>query len=100
MKSPNLVRIIATLTFALVPLLLRAEDRLSPLRFELSFPESVRHEPVDGRVYIVVTKKASPEPRLQIGTNGGQYASSPFFGEDVEGMRPGAAAVIDDRANG
>jgi len=81
-------------------LFLRADERPSAVRFELSFPGSVRPEPVDGRVYVVVTKKASPEPRRQIGKTGGQYASSPFFGEDVEGMRPGAAAVIDDRANG
>ena len=89
-----------SLTLALLPPLLRADDRPSPLRFELSFPESVRHESVDGRVYVIVTKKASPEPRRQIGKTGGQYASSPFFGVDVEGMGPGAAAVIDDRADG
>jgi hypothetical protein len=98
-RKPNLIRILCASAF-LPTLLLRAAERPAGVRFELSFPESARSEPVDGRVYVVVTRKASPEPRLQFGKTGGQYASSPFFGEDVEGFRPGAAAVIDDRANG
>src|SRR5579862_5121529 len=96
---PNLFRILCASAF-LPALLLRADEPPSGVRFELSFPESARSAPVDGRIYVVLTRKATPEPRLQFGKTGGQYASSPFFGEDVEGLRPGAAAVIDDRANG
>lgn len=97
--SPNKIRTLAVLCPALLlglPLLAEAPGP----RFELSFPASVRSEPVDGRVFVVVTRKASPEPRLQFGKSGGQYASSPFFGEDVEGLRPGSDAVIDERAVG
>jgi Putative esterase len=99
MKTPNFIRGAALAAF-LLPAVLHADERAAAVRFELSFPEGVRREAVDGRVYVVVTKKATPEPRLQFGKTGGQYASSPFFGEDVEGFHPGASAVIDDRANG
>src|SRR5262245_59644550 len=85
---------------AALPETLRAEGPPARLRFELSFPASVRPEPVDGRVFVVVTRKATPEPRLQFGKTGGQYASQPFFGENVEGLAPGAAAVVDGRSEG
>ena len=72
----------------------------APLRFELSFPSSVRPEPVDGRVFVIVTRDGSKEPRFQFGKSGGQYASQPFFGEDVEGLGPAQAAVVDERSDG
>jgi hypothetical protein len=71
-----------------------------PLRFELTFPASVRKEPVDGRVFVVITRDGKKEPRLQFGKSGGQYRSVPFFGEDVTGFAPGQAAVIDAKAEG
>ncbi|MBI4419295.1 MAG: hypothetical protein HY560_00570, partial [Gemmatimonadetes bacterium] len=63
----------------------------SGLRFEISFPNTVRAEPVTGRVYIMISRRNDPEPRLQIGRTG-----VPFFGRDVERLAPGAAAVVDD----
>jgi Putative esterase len=75
-------------------------DQPAGLRFELSFPASVQDKPVDGRVFVIITRKADPEPRLQFGKSGGQYASAPFFGEDVEGLGPGQSAVIDGRSDG
>lgn len=79
---------------------LAAEDHLARLRFELSFPPRVRSEPADGRIFVIITRKAEPEPRLQFGKSGGQYKSVPFFGEDVEGMKPDQRAVIDGRSDG
>jgi Putative esterase len=79
---------------------LAAEERVAKLRFELSFPAAVRSEPADGRVFVILTRKPEPEPRLQFGKSGGQYRSTPFFGEDVEGMKPGQRAVIDGRSIG
>src|SRR6185503_17760617 len=71
-----------------------AEEHAAQLRFELLFPSSVRAEPADGRVYVILTRKPEPEPRLQFGKSGGQYRSTPFFGEDVDGLKPGQRAVI------
>jgi hypothetical protein len=79
--------------------MLRAEQPAG-LRFELSFPANVQGNPVDGRVFVIVTRKADPEPRLQFGKSGGQYDSTPFFGEDVAALRPGQQAVIDGRSDG
>ena len=39
---------------------LRAEEATAKLRFEVSFPASVRAEAADGRVYVILTRK--PEP--------------------------------------
>jgi len=73
---------------------LRAEEATAKLRFEVSFPASVRAEAADGRVYVILTRKPEPEPRLQFGKSGGQYRSTPFFGENVEGLKPGQRAVV------
>jgi hypothetical protein len=79
---------------------LDAEQPAPKLRFELSFSPAIRSEPADGRVFVVLTRDGSREPRLQFGKSGGQYRSVPFFGEDVEGLRPGQRAVIDGRSEG
>jgi Putative esterase len=101
-KIPNFIRISA-LAYLGALLSIRAfgaEGRNARLRFELSFPANVSAEAADGRVFVIITRKAEPEPRLQFGKSGGQYASAPFFGEDVEGLRPGSKAVVDGRAIG
>ena len=51
----------------------------SPLRFEITVPASVRAEPTTGRVFIMISREAEREPRLQIGRTG-----VPFFGRDIE----------------
>ncbi len=97
----NVLRTIRVLPLAVVlcsPL--GAEERTATLRFELSFPPTVRAEPADGRVFVILTRKSEPEPRLQFGKSGGQYKSSPFFGEDVDGLKPGQQAVIGGRSTG
>ena len=77
-----------------------AEEHAAKLRFELSFTPAVRTEPADGRVYVILTRKSEPEPRLQFGKSGGQYRSTPFFGEDVDGLKPGQKAVIGGASTG
>jgi len=106
MKTPNFIRISAhSIGFLSILLLspsspVSAQSGAARLRFELSFPSSVRSEAADGRVFVIVTRKPDPEPRLQFGKNGGQYASTPFFGEDVDGLKPGQQAVVDGRSVG
>jgi hypothetical protein len=60
------------------------------LRFEISFPSSVRSQAVTGRVYVMISRRSEPEPRLQIGRTG-----VPLFGRDVDSLAPGEPAVID-----
>ena len=67
----------------------------SGLKFEISFPVNVHPEDITGRVYVMLSRDSEREPRLQIGTNG-----VPFFGKDVENLKPGEAVVIDERIFG
>jgi len=62
----------------------------SECRFEISFPSSAFSKPITGRIYIMISRTANREPRLQIGRTG-----VPLFGVDVEKLRPGQPAVID-----
>ncbi len=62
------------------------------LRIEISFPSALHADPITGRVFIMISKNGAREPRLQVGFWGGQ---TPFFGADVEQLKPGQAAIID-----
>ncbi len=67
----------------------------SGLKFAISFSSTAHSGPVTGRVYAILTKNRSNEPRFQVGTNG-----VPFFGKDVEALNPGEAVLIDDNILG
>ena len=64
--------------------------------FDISYPASLDSGPITGRVFVMISKN-SQEPRLQAGSYGGTV---PFFGLDVNRMKPGDAAVIDASAPG
>jgi hypothetical protein len=66
--------------------------RIDPtsIRFEISFAKSAHPDPITGRVYVILSKTETPEPRTQVGRLG-----TPFFGHDVERLAAGTAAVID-----
>jgi hypothetical protein len=78
-----------TLTTGVVATPADAQDGVGP-RFEIVVPEGLRDEAITGRVYVMIARDGDREPRLQIGRTG-----EPFFGRDVEDLRPGQAAVID-----
>ena len=64
----------------------------SDLRFRVTFPVSTHAQPITGRVFVVISNRENPEPRLQVGFWGD---ASPLFGADVVGLKPGDAATID-----
>ncbi|MGA7236768.1 MAG: hypothetical protein WBY44_13865, partial [Bryobacteraceae bacterium] len=78
MVRPVLLLALATSAFA------------ADTRFEISYPVSVKAGPLTGRVFIMISRDAEREPRLEIGRVG-----VPFFGRDFEKLAPGQAAVID-----
>src|SRR5439155_11372449 len=86
------------LALSLVP---RSKARSKPpaadLKFEISFPALVHPQPVTGRLFVVITRKSDPEPRLQSGFWGD---SPPLFGLDVDHLKPGEAATIGARTLG
>jgi S-formylglutathione hydrolase FrmB len=64
----------------------------TPFRFEISFPESVQAEPLDGRILLLFSSDLRNEPRFTTVT---WRSPQPFFGLDVEGLEPGRPAVFD-----
>jgi hypothetical protein len=88
---------IAVLGALLTPSNAWPKTPLSGLRFKLSFPASTHAEAITGRVFVVISNKENPEPRLQAGFWGD---APPLFGADVVQLKPGEAAVIDGTALG
>ncbi len=66
-------------------------------RFEISFPASAHAQPITGRVFVAISRTATPEPRLQIGS---WTLRTPFFGADISQLQPGQAAAIDSATPG
>jgi hypothetical protein len=65
--------------------------------FSVSFPKSRSAESIDGRVLLLLSSDPSAEPRTQINDS---PRSQMVFGMDVDGLKPDAAVVVDDRAFG
>jgi hypothetical protein len=63
------------------------------LRFEISFPQERTAEAQDGRIILVLAANDAQEPRFQFEIY--DPGTQPGFGVDVEGLRPGEAAVVD-----
>ncbi len=59
-------------------------------QFDISFPASAHVGPITGRVYVMISRRADREPRLEIGRTG-----VPFFGRDIEKLGPSQNAVLD-----
>jgi hypothetical protein len=64
---------------------------VSDLRFKVSFPASTHAQPITGRVFVMISNREKPEPRLQVGFWGD---TTPLFGADVVKLKPGDAALI------
>ncbi len=75
-----------------LPVLLVAGSGPRDLKFEISFPKSAHGQPITGRVFLVVSHKDNPQPRLRVGFWGD---APPLFGLDVDQLKPGRPAVID-----
>lgn len=67
----------------------------SKLRFELQFPRSAHDKTVKGRIYVIISRTNNREPRLQIGRTG-----TPFWGLDVDNMKPGQRVILADNGFG
>lgn len=66
-------------------------------RFEIKFNAQARSTPVDGRVIVVVAKNPQPEPRFQVGW---ALNTAQIFGIDVDGLKPGDIARVDENTLG
>jgi hypothetical protein len=67
------------------------------LRFEVSLVKGLLSAPTDGRLVVVLGKRATPEPRRTIGTNARLgMAVSPVLGADAR-FGPGGTVVLDGK---
>jgi len=82
---------------ALVTLAVAAWPCLAAPRFEISFPKEMSATPLDGHVLLLLATNGTREPRFQINFT---YHSQQVFGVDVDGLAPGAAAVVDSSTLG
>lgn len=75
------------------------QARNSGLRIEISYSPELSSQPLDGRVYFLVSNDGTQEPRSQIARYGGLNTQQ-CFGLDVDGLRPGSPAIIDSSTAG
>ena len=67
--------------------------------FSVSFPTKRNAKPLDGRVILLLSRDFTREPRSHVEPN--EPLASPYlFGLTVDGLAPGAKAVLDDSAFG
>jgi len=67
-------------------------------RFEISFAPAAHSQPITGRVFVVLSKTETPEPRLQAGV--WRTYEAPFFGLDVDQWQAGRSVAIDGSTPG
>ncbi len=63
----------------------------APLNFLVSFPESVREEPLTARVLLFLSQSKNPEPRHAVS----MFNPQPVFARDVEDLSPGEEVVFE-----
>ena len=79
-----------------VPAATAANDVIT---FSVSFPAKRSGKPLDGRVILLLSRDFTREPRSHVEPN--EPLASPYlFGLTVDGLAPGAKAVLDDHAFG
>lgn len=60
--------------------------------FTISFTKHVSDTPITGRVFLAISRQAQPEPRYEAGS---YFKSVPFWGKDLEQLRPEKDIIID-----
>ena len=76
----------------------QAQTPAGPI-FTVTVPKAQASAPLDGRIILLVSKDLTREPKSHVAPNA--PLDSPYlFGSTVDGLAPGAEAVIDDKAFG
>src|SRR5262249_825799 len=89
----NTLRLAASL---LILFSLQASPNARPtaLRFEVTIAKGLVSSPQSGRLFVVMSSKSQPEPRLTIGETG--LDASPVFARDLNAFAFGAVGTIDE----
>lgn len=72
------------------------DDSKTGLKFSISFPAEAHEGNITGRVYAMISRTNKREPRFQVR----RATGIPFWGENVSGLNPGQAGVIDTESFG
>ncbi|MFY9571619.1 MAG: alpha/beta hydrolase-fold protein, partial [Blastocatellia bacterium] len=75
-------------------LALGQNNRSSSLSFEVTVAKGLISSPQNGRLFVVMSLKSQPEPRLTIGQTG--LDASPVLGRDIRNFAPGVTGSIDE----
>lgn len=67
------------------------------LQFQIAFPAAAHAGAITGRVFVFLSTRPTPEPRLQPLGYGGNI---PFFAADVDQLAPGQPATLDRSSAG
>lgn len=68
-------------------------DPIGRVRAQISFTRDVSATPVDGRVFLLISKNDKKEPRFEISED--ETKSQQIFGIDVDGLVPGKSVLMD-----
>ncbi|HEY7786181.1 MAG TPA: hypothetical protein VIB00_15725 [Pyrinomonadaceae bacterium] len=82
---------------SLVELKSQATVTAETTKFAVTFPQSSSNQPLDGRVLLLISTDNSREPRFQISED---PTTQQVFGIDVDGLKAGQEAVVDQAAFG
>jgi S-formylglutathione hydrolase FrmB len=96
MRNLRATLLLLTLPVIVPSILLAKSQEETKARFEISFPKTLKSEPVTGRVFVAITRDQYPEPRMQAG----YLSGAPFFGVDVSALSPGKPVEITRSADG
>src|SRR5215469_15786575 len=66
-------------------------------QFSISFSKQKSDKPLDGRMLLLLSTDPSEEPRMQINDT---PKSQMVFGIDIDGLQPGQAVIVDEKAFG
>jgi hypothetical protein len=73
-----------------------ARAAAAALSFEVTLDRSATDVAIDGRLFVYVSAKSTPEPRFAPNW----FNPEPFFGLDVKRFEPGQSRRVDDTADG
>lgn len=88
---------LSLLLFASLAMVQQTPGNVAGPRFEVSFPSRHSAKPLDGRLLVLISNDSTDEPRNQISDG---LNTQLIFGLDVDGLAPGAVAIVDSRAAG
>jgi hypothetical protein len=75
-------------------------NRHASSQFTVTVPVGVRPEPLTGRIFVIISHQADPEPRFALAGNGYLHGMPPLFGIDVSALPAAKAVEVGGMATG